>query len=169
MEVITEVIGDGISVPIEERLIPMLVLLAVAFARIFLPAASLIQEKVNKTADAVLATPLEVGDFLLAKGGIGFILSFGVGVLSLLINGGFTAYVAGNLLAIAVGALMSVMIGLLMGCAIGSIQSMFAVWKSGGIILFATGSTIPFSGRAAVDRNALSYLLLSRSPVRNDG
>ena len=137
VEVITEVIGDGPTVPIEDRLVPMLVLLAVALAGIFLPAASIIQEKINKTADAVLSTPLQVGDFLLAKGTIGFLLSFGVGVLTLLINGGFTAYVAGNLAAIAVGALMSVQIGLLLGSAIGNLQTMFAIWKSGGIILFA--------------------------------
>lgn len=137
VEVVTEMIGDAPSVPIEDRLIPMLVLLAVAFAGIFLPAASIIQEKVNKTADAVLSTPLEVGDFLLAKGVIGFILSFSVGVLTLVLNGGFTEYVAGNIVAIAVGALMCVQIGLILGSAIGDIQSMFAVWKSGGIILFA--------------------------------
>ena len=137
VEVITEVIGDGPTVPIEDRLVPMLVLLAVALAGIFLPASSLIQEKVNKTADAVLSTPLQVGDFLLAKGVIGFILSFGAGVLTLLVNGGFTAYLAGNLAVIAVGALMSVQIGLLLGSAIGNIQTMFAVWKGGGIILFA--------------------------------
>ena len=137
VEVKTVVIGDGPSVPIEDRLVPMLVLLAVAFAGIFLPAASLIQEKVNKTADAVLSTPLQVGEFLLAKGVLGFLLSFGVGTLTLLVNGGFTAYVAGNLAVIAVGSLMSVQIGLLLGSAIGNIQAMFAVWKSGGIILFA--------------------------------
>jgi ABC-2 type transport system permease protein len=137
VEVVVDVIGDAPSVPIVDRLVPMLVLLAVAFAGIFLPAASLIQEKINRTADAVLSTPVQVGEFLAAKGAIGFLLSFGVGVLTLLLNGGFTAYVAGNIAAIAVGALMSVAIGLIVGSAIGSIQTMFAVWKSGGIILFA--------------------------------
>lgn len=137
VEVVTEMIGDVPSVPIEDRLVPMLVLLAVALAGIFLPAANIIQEKVNKTADAVLSTPLQVGDFLLAKGIVGFLLSFGVGALTMLLNGGFTNYVAGNIAAIAVGALMCVQIGLILGSAIGDIQSMFAVWKSGGIILFA--------------------------------
>lgn len=137
VEVVTEVVGDGPTVPIEDRLVPMLVLLAVAFAGIFLPASSIIQEKVDRTAVAVLSTPLQVGEYLLAKGVVGFLMSFGVGVLTLLINGGFTAYVAGNLSVIAVGALMSVPVGLLLGSAIGDIQTMFAVWKSGGIIIFA--------------------------------
>ncbi len=137
VEVVTEFIGDAPSVPIEDRLVPMLVLFAVAMAGIFLPAASIIQEKINKTADAVLSTPLQIGDLLLAKGIIGFVLSFGLGAVTLLLNGGLTNYVAGNLAAIAVGALMSVQIGLLLGSAIGNLQTMFAVWKSGGAILFA--------------------------------
>ncbi|MCK4542798.1 MAG: ABC transporter permease [Spirochaetales bacterium] len=137
VEVVTEVIGDGPTVPIEERLVPMLVLLSVALGGVFLPASMLIQERINRTADAVLATPVQVGDFVLAKGAVGFLLAFGMGVLTLLINGGFTRYVAGNLTVIAVGALMSVLLGLILGATVKDLQTMFAVWKSGGIILFA--------------------------------
>lgn len=137
VEVLTEYIGDAPAVPIEERLVPMLVLLAVALAGIFLPATMVIQEKINHTADAVLSTPVQVGDFFAAKGIVAFILSFGVGVLTLLVNGGFTSYVAGNLAVIAVGALMSVPIGLILGGAIKDLQTMFTIWKSGGAILFA--------------------------------
>ena len=137
VEVITEYVGDAPAVPIEERLVPMLVLLAVALAGIFLPATMLIQEKIQHTADAVLSTPVQVGDFFVAKGTLGFILSFGVGILTLLINGGFTTYVAGNLAVIAVGALMSVPVGLILGGAIKDLQTMFTIWKSGGAILFA--------------------------------
>ncbi len=137
VEVLTEVIGDGTSVPIQQRLVPMLVLLSVAMAGIFLPAASLIQDKTTHTIDAVLITPAQVGDYFVAKGMVGFLFSFGVGVITLLINGGFTAYVGGNLLVVGVGALMSVQIGLILGAAIKDIQTMFTVWKGGGAILFA--------------------------------
>ena len=137
VEVITEVIGDGSSVPIQQRLVPMLVLLSVAMAGIFLPAASLIQDKTTHTIDAVLVTPVQVSEYFLAKGMVGFLLAFGVGVVTLLINGGFTGYVGGNLLVIGVGALMSVQIGLILGGAIKDIQTMFTVWKGGGIVLFA--------------------------------
>jgi ABC-2 type transport system permease protein len=137
VEVVAEVVGDGPTVPIEDRLVPFLVLLAVALAGIFLPAAMLIQEKANRTAEAVLTTPVQVGEFFVAKGIVGFVLSCGIGVLTLLVNGGFTAYVGGNIAAIAVGALMSVQIGLLLGAAVKSLQTMFSVWKGGGAILFA--------------------------------
>ena len=137
VEVATEVIGDGTSVPVLQRLVPMLVLISVALAGIFLPAASLIQDKTTHTIDAVLVTPLQVGDYFVAKGMVGFLLAFAVGVTTLLINGGFTAYVGGNLLVVGVGALMSVQIGLILGATIKNIQTMFTVWKGGGIILFA--------------------------------
>ena len=146
VEVVTEVIGDAPSVPIQDRLVPMLVLLAVALGGIVLPAAMVIQEKVHHTADAVLTTPLQVGDFFLAKGTLGFLLSFGTGALSLLVNGGFTEYVAGNLAVIAVGALMSVQLGLILGAGIKDLQTMFTVWKGGGIILVAPAVLFLFPG-----------------------
>lgn len=137
VEVTVRQIGPGTSVPIEQRLIPMLVLLSVALAGIFVPAGSIIQEKANGTLTAVLTTPAEVGEFFVAKGVIGFLMSFGVGLITLLINGGFTEYVGGLLVAIAVGALMSVQIGLILGAVLKDIQTMFTVWKGGAIVLFA--------------------------------
>jgi ABC-2 type transport system permease protein len=144
--VVTEVLGDGANVPLQQRLVPMLVLLSVALAGIVLPAASLIQEKTTHTIDAVLITPAHVGDFFVAKGMVGFLLALGVGVITLLINGGFTAYVGGNLLAIGVGAIMSVQIGLILGAAIKDIQTMFTVWKGGAIVLFAPAVLFLFPG-----------------------
>jgi len=137
VEVVTDMVGEGPTVPFQERLIPMLVLIAVAFAGIFLPAASIIDEKMHHTIDAVLLTPAKVGDFFLAKGLVGFLLAYAIGIITLLINGGFTAYVGGNLLVIGVGALMSVQVGLMLGATIGNMTTMFSVWKGGGIILFA--------------------------------
>lgn len=133
----TRVVGDGPSVPMEDRIVPMLVLLSVALAGIFVPAASLIQERVHHTIDAVLVTPTHVGEVFLAKGMAGFLMSLAVGVLTLLINGGFTEYVLGNIVVIAVGALMSVQLGLILGATVRDIQTMFTVWKGGGIVLFA--------------------------------
>lgn len=137
VDVTVEYVGDAPSVPIEQRLVPMLVLVSVALAGIFLPAASIIQEKTTGTIRAILTTPLEVGEYFLAKGVVGFLMSFGVGVIALLANGGFSGYVGGLLVVIAVGALMSVQLGLILGAAIGDIQTMFTVWKGGGIFLFA--------------------------------
>ena len=137
VEVETAVVGGGPSVPIEDRIVPLLVLLAVALGGIFFPASMVIQEKLNHTADAVLTTTAEAGDFFFAKGFLGFLLSFGVGVLTLIINGGFTRYVGGNLVVIAVGALMCVQLGLILGALVKDQQTMFSIWKGGGIILFA--------------------------------
>lgn len=133
----TEVIGNGTSVPIEERLVPMLVLITVAFAAIFLPAASIIQERENRTVDAVLATPVKVGEFIAAKGMIGFLLAFITGCITLVLNGGFSKPVGVQLLILSVAAFMSVDFGLILGCAVRDMATMFSVWKGGGIFLFA--------------------------------
>jgi ABC-2 type transport system permease protein len=137
VEVTMKPVGSGPSVPIGERLVPLLVLLTVAFAGIFLPAASIIQERENRTIDAVLASPVKAGDFVTAKGIVGFLLAFIAGGITLLLNGGFTGIVGGQLLILAVAAFMSVDFGLILGCAVGDMATMFSVWKGGGIILFA--------------------------------
>lgn len=146
VEVEVELAGDAPGGPIEERFVPLLVLLAVTLAGIFLPAAGLIQERTNHTIDAVLLTRATMGDFILAKGTVGFLMSFGVGVITLLINGGFTACVGGLLLVIAVGALMSVQLGIILGSVIPDMQTMFTVWKGGAIVLFAPAMLFLFPG-----------------------
>ncbi len=142
----TTLVGEGTSVPMQDRIVPMLVLLSVALAGIFLPGASIIQERIHHTIDAVLTTPTAVADVFVAKGVVGFLISLAVGVLTLLINGGFTAYVAGNIAVISVGALMSVQLGLILGATVGDIQTMFTVWKGGGIFLFAPAILFLFPG-----------------------
>lgn len=125
------------SVPIAERLVPLLVLFAVAMCGIFLPASSIIAEKESRTLEALLVTPIRAGDVLLAKGTMGFLLAFITGALTLLLNGGFTSAVGGQLVVLAVAALMSVVLGLLAGAAVKNMNMFFTLWKSAGIIVFA--------------------------------
>jgi ABC-2 type transport system permease protein len=156
VEVATEIVGDGQSLPIQDRLAPFLVLLAVALSAIFLPAASLLQEREKGTIQAILATPASASDLLVAKGTIGLVLALLTGILTLFFNLGFGTQFWSNLAVVAVAGLMCAPIGLILGAAVKDMQTMFSVWKSGGIVLFAPD----VSGRAAVDWNAVSYLLL---------
>jgi len=133
----TEIIGDGPTVPLIDRIIPMLVLLAVALSAVFLPAASIVQERESRTLTAVLITPAVVGEFMLAKGIVAFFLSFISGVFTAVLNLGFGDQFFSNLVIIFVAAFMCVPIGLGLGAAVKNMSSMFAIWKSGSIILFA--------------------------------
>lgn len=137
VNVVTRIVGDGPSVPIQDRLVPLLVLLAVAVAGVLLPAAAIIQEKERLTIAAVITTPATMGDFMAAKALEAFILACFTGVLTLLLNLGFGAQLAANIVIIVVAALMCVPIGLMIGAAVNDMGTMFTVWKSGGIVLFA--------------------------------
>lgn len=146
LEVQTVTVGDGPTVPLEQRLVPMLVLVAVAFAGVFLPGSAIVQEREAGTLRALLVTPVTVGEVLAAKGGVGFLLAFAVGALTLLVNGGFTGQTPSVLLVLGVAAIMCVEIGLLVGSAVPTMTALFSVWKSGGLFLFAPAILFLFPG-----------------------
>ncbi len=140
----TETVGGGTAVPLVERLVPVLVLFAVALSSVFLPAASLVQERESKTLSAILITPARVADFMVAKGIVAFLLSFLSGVFTAVLNLGLGAQFFSNLAIIFVAAFMCVPIGLALGAAVKDISTMFAIWKSGAALLFAPAILILF-------------------------
>jgi ABC-2 type transport system permease protein len=144
LQVETVIVGEGPDVPIEQRLVPLLVLVAVAFSGIFLPASSIVQERETRTLHALLVSPIRVGEAMAGKGVVGFALAFGVGAITLLINGGLSQGTLGLLVVIAVAALMCVEIGLMLGSAVSNMAMLFSVWKSAGIILFAPAILLLF-------------------------
>ena len=144
VDVEREIIGGGSAVPLVDRLVPMLVLIAVALSSVFLPAASLIQERESKTLFAVLTTPARVGDFMIAKGIVAFALAFASGVFTAVLNMGFTEQFFSNLMVILVAAFMCVPVGLALGSAVKDMSTMFAIWKTGAVVLFAPAILILF-------------------------
>ncbi len=136
-KVVTEVVGSGSAIPLSERLVPLLVFFAVALGGVFVPAASIIQEREAKTIDAMLMTPVGVGDAMAAKGIFGFFVSLIVGVFTLVINTGFTAQTGAFIVVLAAAALMMVPLGLLLGAVAKDMATMFSIWKSGAIFIIA--------------------------------
>lgn len=123
-------------IPLELTMLPLVVIMAVALAGVMIPAAGLIEEKQSGTILALLVTPTRVGEVLAAKGLLGMILAIVAGTVTLAINGvlGFAPGVM--LLAIVVGAVMMAQVGLILGSWARDVNTMFAAWKSGGLILF---------------------------------
>ncbi|MFH1560309.1 MAG: ABC transporter permease [Chloroflexota bacterium] len=130
-------LGNGVSAPWNERLLPLIVLMAVFLGGFFLPATSVINEKEKKTLQALLVTPTTAGDVFLAKGLLGLILSLFMGIVILILNQAFGAEPALLALVLGLGAIMAVALGLLCGALMKDITSLFTVWKLGGILLFA--------------------------------
>lgn len=136
IEIVSITLGDEVSAPWSERLIPFLVLMGVFFGGLMLPSTSIIEEKQKNTLEALIITPTSIGEIFIAKGIMGVVLSVFMGVAILLLN---QAFGANSLLLVGVlflGAIMAVEFGLIFGALIKDITTLFTVWKSGGILLF---------------------------------
>ena len=136
VEIESITLGDEVSIPWNDRLLPLIVLMAVFIGGLFLPATSVINEKEKKTLEALVITPTTIGDVFIAKGLLGMILSLLMGVVILIMNQAFGAQPLLLVLVLALGAIMAAEIGLLCGAFLKNITALFAVWKTGGILLF---------------------------------
>ncbi len=129
-------LGDEAPLEISARLIPLIVIYAVALAGAMVPAASLVDEKEKRTIDALLVTPLNVNDVMAAKAAFGVILATATGVITLALNGGFGSAALATLVAIAVAGVMMAEIGLILGAWAEDENTLFTAFKGGGLLLF---------------------------------
>jgi ABC-2 type transport system permease protein len=129
-------LGDDVPIPWSQRLTPLTVMMAVFFGGLMLPAVSLIVEKQKRTLQALAVTPASLTDIFISKGIVGALLSLVMGIIILLMNrawGDFPLYLMGMLV---IAALMAAEIGLILGTTIKDMNTLFAVWKFGGLLLF---------------------------------
>ena len=137
VEIESVTLGDDIGIPWNDRLLPLIVLITVFIGGIFLPSTSVINEKAKRTIEALVVTPLTMGEVFLAKGLLGIILSLFMGIVILILNQAFGAEPALMVLLLMLAAIMAAEIGLILGALLRDITSLFTVWKLGGILLFA--------------------------------
>jgi len=137
VEVAVNVIGDGTSLPVSERLIPLLVLFAMLIAGLLVPAAALVEEKEKGTLSALFVTPTQTADVLVAKGTLGFLMAIGTGIVTLALNQAFGDNPLALVLILAVAALMALEIGLIVGAGVRDTNALFTVIKTGNIVLYA--------------------------------
>jgi ABC-2 type transport system permease protein len=129
-------LGDEASIPWSDRLLPLLVLMAVFIGGMFLPATSMVTEKQKRTLEALTVTPTTLREVFLAKWILGFIISLTMGLIILALNQAFGGQPGLLVLMLALGAVMAAELGLILGSLVKDMSSLFAVWKSGGILLF---------------------------------
>jgi len=130
-------LGEEASTPWNERLMPFLVLMGVFFSGLMLPSTSLIEEKQKKTLEALVITPASIGDIFISKAILGIVLSTFLGIAILVLNNAFGAHSLLLVMVLFFGAIMAVELGLICGALIKDITTLFTIWKSGGIFLFA--------------------------------
>ncbi len=139
VEIESVTLGSTVSIPWEDRLLPIIVLFAVLISGIMLSATALINEKERRTLEALIVTPTSMAEVFAAKGLLGGILSLAMGIVILILNQAFGAHPALLALVICLGAAMAAEFGLILGALTRDFTTLFAVWKMVGMLFFAPG------------------------------
>lgn len=119
-------LGDEKSVSWEDRLLPLIVLIAVFMGGFAVPATSLVDEKEKGTIGAVLTTPVTQCEIFVSKGSLGVIVSMIMGIVILILNHALSAQAGLMLLVLLLGAIMAACIGLILGAFMKDAQSLFS-------------------------------------------
>jgi ABC-2 type transport system permease protein len=132
-----EVVQLGEDLPdLTTRLLPLVMMYAVAVAGAFVPAAGLVDEKEHRTLNALLVTPTRMNEVLASKAALGIVLSLATGFVTLAINGAWGTAPVVMILSVLLGGVMMAEIGLLLGCWAKDANTMFTAFKGGGILIF---------------------------------
>ena len=130
-------IGDSEALSITSRLIPFIVLFALIVAGLLVPAFGLVEERENKTLDAVLVTPIQLSEVLAAKAGIGLILAILMALVTLFLNGALGSQPSALILALFIAALMAVEFGLIYGMLSKDTKTLFTLVKTLNWVIIA--------------------------------
>lgn len=144
VDIKTVELGSGTNLPWEDRMLPLLVLVAIFFGGMMIPASSLINEKNRHTLEALNVSPAILGDIFMAKGTIGTVLAVFMGIITLIISGGSNSTLPLLIPVLVLGAIMAAEIGLISGAFIKDMNTLFAFWKFGGILLFGPAIVFMF-------------------------
>ena len=137
VEIVATVLGDAAALSWQARLLPFIVLMALVFGGVMLPASSLVTEKQHRTLTALAVTPATMGDIYAAKGVMAVTISTTMALVTLALNralGNNTVLLIGVLV---MGAIMAAEFGVLLGMWVKDVNSLFATIKSIGILLYA--------------------------------
>lgn len=132
-------LGEERALSPMEMTLPFFVILVIILGAYLLPASFLVSEKEKRTMEALLATPLNLVEIMVAFGLVGIFLSLVMGILLVLLTVGF-AQPALLFLIFFLGSLLAAEWGLLMGLASPDQTSMVAYMKA--LNLFIIGPAL---------------------------
>jgi ABC-2 type transport system permease protein len=137
IEILTTSLGDGDDIPWEKRLFPFIVFMAIFIGGTLVPATSLVDEKQKRTIKALVITPTTFSDVYIAKGVFGFLVSIFVALLVLFLNRAFGNQPLLLSSMLALSAAMAAAFGVLLGAFIKDINTLFALIKGIGLLIYA--------------------------------
>lgn len=119
------------------RLLPLLVLMSIVLGGTLVPAVSLVNEKQQRTLQALTITPASIGDLLAAKTLLGIGVSLMMGLIILGLNQAFGSNPALLVGVLALGAAAAGIFGVLLGTLVKDMNGLFTVIKSLAMVLYA--------------------------------
>jgi ABC-2 type transport system permease protein len=146
VQIVETVLGAGVNIPWEKRLLPFVVLMTITLSGAMVPATSMVTEKTKRTLSALAVSPTTVGEIYTAKALLGVILSMATGVLTLFLNQAFGGQPVLLLGVLLLGAIFSATLGIMAGSVVKDISTLFALVKSVGILLYAPAIIYMFPG-----------------------
>ena len=130
-------LGEEASVPWDVRLFPLVVIMTIVLGGTLVPATFVVQEKQNRTLQALLVTPVSMGEAMTAKGIAGVIISVFMSVMILTINRAWGGQPITLLILLILSAMMASAGGIILGLLVKDFSSLFTAIKSIGILLYA--------------------------------
>lgn len=125
------------SLPMSMRMVPVIVFYALVIAGLFVPGASIVEEKEQGTLTAMLVTPVKVGDVLVAKWVLAVLFAALMAIVSLLLNGAMGPNWLEVIAVVLVASALSGMLGIVVGVVAKDSAILFGIVKGLGIFLFA--------------------------------
>jgi ABC-2 type transport system permease protein len=139
-------LGDKNSIPLKDRFLPIIVLLAIFISGFALPSTSLVEEKQKGTIGAVITTPATQHDIFIAKGLMGTMVSMVMGISILILNHSFNTQSGLIIFILFLGAVMASCFGLILGAFVKDMAALFTTIKGLGIFIYAPGIVSIFPG-----------------------
>ncbi|MEX2502847.1 MAG: ABC transporter permease [Trueperaceae bacterium] len=127
--------GDESDLSVSQRLVPLLVLLTLLLAAVFVTSFGIVEERERGTLSAMLVTPTTLGEVLAAKGALGLVLAIAMAVVTLALNDALSARPLALLAGLLLGAVMSVQIGLIYGTLASDAKTLYTLVKSLNLLL----------------------------------
>lgn len=122
-----------------QRLLPLILIMAVTLGGLLIAATTLIEERQMHTLSAVTTTSASLFEVYVAKLALGVVVAILVGVVTLTINRAFGDQPLLLVGILALGGLAASVLGILLGSVAKDMDTFMAIVKGLGIVLYAPG------------------------------
>lgn len=130
-------LGEEASVPWDVRLFPLVVIMTIILGGMMVPATFIVDEKQKHTLQALIVTPVSLGEVLAAKGITGVLISVVMGSVILTINRAWGSHPMLMISLLVLSAMLAAAGGVILGILVKDISTLFTAIKSIGILIYA--------------------------------